>query len=84
MLTGGETVTRYRDNSLPPQSLFFYKPKRAVFFTRWYPKLQVWRVYDLRLFMVVQAGKHQKVRVPPPTILFDDKDAAVMWMGLNV
>jgi hypothetical protein len=84
MLEGGQPVHRHRDNAPPPQSLYFYKPVRSVFFTRWFPMTKKWRVYDLRLFKVIQAGKHQKVIVPAPTVLFDDRDAAIMWMGLNV
>lgn len=82
MLPGGEIVTRWKEKSPQPQSLYFYRPKRARYVCRWYPMFKVWRVYDLRLFDTYQKGRYQAVRIPG-YINFDDKDAAVMWMGLN-
>jgi hypothetical protein len=83
MLRDGTTVSRWRDGSPPPQSLFFYKPVHSVFFTRWYPVFKVWRVYDLRQFKVLVGGKdHNRVIVPRHSTALSDRDAAIMWMGL--
>ena len=85
MLPGGSTVIRWRDNSPPPHSLYFYRPVKSVFFTRYYPMFKVWRIYDLRQFkVIVSNGKPHRVVVPKPSITFTDRDAAIMWMGLNV
>lgn len=89
MLRDGTTVSRWREKSPPAQALYFYRPVKSVFFTRHYPMFKVWRIYDLREFRVVPTNgsggrQYQVVVVPPPSALLTDRDAAVMWMGLNL
>lgn len=83
MLPGGEVVIRKKDEPPQPRSLYFYRPKTAVFVCRYYPMFKIWRVFDLRQFEVYLKNGYQTVRVPGH-IHFTDRNAAVMWMGLNV
>jgi hypothetical protein len=81
VLEGGRRVDKPSRLAEPIANMWAQRPKDARFFARWFPKLGVHRVYDVKQFTVLP---NKKLFMPGPVATFKDVEPAVAYMTLRV
>lgn len=81
VLADGRRVEKPTRLAQSASTMWGLRPKDTRFFSRWFPKIGVYRVYDANQFVVLP---NKKLYMPAPVATFKDLEPAVAYMTLRV